>query len=419
MEAETRTKTGSGWLWAVLLVAALAAPLWFVHVLDRTLGPTKSDLLPRWVGTQAALEGKDPYSPEVLGRIQTAFYGHPLQAGDAANPEKFLYPATVVLFLAPLARLTWNETRLVYLVVVVPLLAGSLWMTARSSARAAGRFRTLLLVGFALCSWPVMWGLRMQQLSLPVAILLFAALYGLTRGREVAAGILLAAATMKPQMALPVLLWLLVWALAQRRWRLMAAFAGALAAELAATEWLVPGWFGHWRASLGGYSTLATPPLEHWLGGGVGGVLTGALALACAVVVWRLRQSAADSLAFQKATGLVLAMTVCLIPTNLTLIYNYVLLFPALVLLIFGRPRGKAARVVRVLALAQLALDFAVLAAAALSDAVGHLSAYLGFLVFSDYLLPVLVTMALLLEMAPLMRGVGAEMAAPMEAART
>lgn len=406
-----------GVVWVALLIAALAAGLWFVHVLDRTLPATRSDLLPRWVGTQAALEGKDPYSPEVTRRIQTVFYGHALTATDRANPEAFYYPATVVVILAPLARLTWNETRLVYLLLVCPLLAWSLWLCARSVAPEAGRVQRVLLVGFALCSWPAMWGLRMQQLSLPVAILIFAAWYLLARGRAAVPGILLALATIKPQLVLPVLLWLLVWAIAGRRWRLIAWFAATLAVLLGATEWLAPGWCGHWLASLGGYGAYATPPLEHLLGRRLGLAATAAMAGWSAVALWRLRRSAADSRAFVVAMSLALATTVCLVPTNLTLIYNYVLLFPAVVLLILWKPGSRVAGTIRLLALARLGLDFAVLAGAAVSDAAGHFSAALGFLVFSDYLLPVLVTAGLLVEMVPVLRAARAGAGARMEAA--
>ncbi len=45
-----------------------------------------------------------------------------------------------------------------------------------------------------------------------------------------APGLLLALATVKPQLVLPLFLWLLLWAIGRRQWTLIASFSGTLAA---------------------------------------------------------------------------------------------------------------------------------------------------------------------------------------------
>ena len=386
--------------WLLVLAAVVAAPLWYIHIINRYLPSTKSDLLARWVGTRAALRGEDPYSPQVLREIQTAYYGAPLAPGDGANPQAFLYPAPVVLLLAPLAKLPWDGARLAFLLLAAPLLGWSLWLCLKSLSLPGRGWQSAAILICCFFSWPVMWGLRVQQMTLlPVASLVFIAWFLLTRGDAVLPGLLLAVATIKPQLVLPLLLWLFLWAGLRRRWTLAAAYAGGVAALSLATELVVPGWFGHWRASLSHYrdATHTALSLEHVLGHWAGLTLTALLAAASAAALWRLRRNAPELREFGLAVSLALATTVCLLPTNAPLIYNDVLLVPGCLVLIFSRPRGAAAAIARALALAQVGWDFLVLWAAAGSDAVGHMPAVLALLPFQDFLLPELVTLALIL----------------------
>lgn len=378
-----------------------AATLWYVHMLNRHIPSQRSGLLPRWIGTRAALQGQDPYSPEVLRQIQTAFYGHPLSATDPANPEAFFYPAPLILLLAPLAPLSWEGARLVFLLTVGPLLALSFWLCIRTLRIRAGPAAQATLLALAFFSWPSVWGLRVLQLTLPVAALLLISWFLIARGRQAAPGILLGLVTIKPQLVLPVLAWLLLWSLMRGRWRLIVSFAATEALLLAGTQLIVPGWFGHWIASLHNYTsvTQTAMPLEHLLGRWLGFALTLTIAASCAAIVWKLRRADPDSPEFGQAMSLLLATTVCLVPTNPPLIYNYVLLVPGCLVLAFSRHDGAFASILRVLALAQLGLDCAAITLAALADVLGHPIAVLSMLPFLDYFLPPLVAGALVARM--------------------
>ncbi|MGA8528269.1 MAG: glycosyltransferase 87 family protein [Acidobacteriaceae bacterium] len=399
---------------AVLLTLLVAATLWYVHMLNRQIPGQRSGLLPRWIGTRAALQGHDPYSPEVLRQIQTAFYGHPLHPADRMNPEAFFYPAPLVLLLAPLAPLSWEGARLAFLWTVGPLLALSFWLCIRTLRIRVGTAAQMALLALAFFSWPSIWGLRLLQLTAPVAALIFISWFLIARGRQVVPGVLLALITIKPQLVLPVLVWLFLWSLLRQRWKLIGAFAATEALLLSATQLVVPGWFGHWLASLHNYTgvTQTAIPLEHLLGHWLGLALTLILAGSCAAILWKLRRANADSPEFGHAMSLILATTVCLVPTNPPLIYNYVLLVPGCLVLAFPPHDGVVASVMRVLALAQLGLDCAAITLAALADILGHPVAVLSLLPFLDYLLPPLVAGALLVR---LMLPLGAAQSSPAE----
>jgi hypothetical protein len=387
-------------IWVALLAAVVACPLIYLHIIDvRYMPSSHSDLLPRWVGTQAALHGEDPYSAEVLRRIQIAYYGRPLTPADHVSPQAFFYPAYIIVLLAPLAALSWPAARLVFLLVTCPLLAWSFWLCMRTLQLPASWRRRVVVLVFACFSWPVIWGLRQQQPAFPVAIAIFAAFFLLSRRRQMLPGVLLAMATIKPQLVLPLLAWVLLWAVLRRMWVFIGSFAGTFALLLAATERIVPGWFPSWLAQMREYTgtTHTALPLEWTLGHWPGVVVTGIIAAGSAVALWQMRRCEPDSLQFGLAVSLALATAVTLILADPSMMYNNILLFPACLILIFRKTDGPVAGVVRILALAQLGWDYVAVPLTILGESSGKLSGVWISLPFRDYLLPSLATLSVLI----------------------
>jgi hypothetical protein len=390
-------------LWLVLLAVAAASSLIYLHIVNAHYMPSShSDLLPRWVGTRAALQGEDPYSAEVLRRIQIAYYGRPLTAADHVNPQAFFYPATIIVLLAPLAAVSWPAARLIFLLVTCPLLAWSFWLCMRTLQLPASRMGRAVVMGFALFSWAVIWALRQQQPGLPVVIALFLAFFLLSRRRQALPGILLALATIKPQLVLPLLLWLLVWAVLRRMWPFVASFTGAFALLLAATEWIVPGWFTQWRAQMRTYAAIThtSMPLEWSFGHWPGIAVTLVIAAASALALWRLRRCEPDSPQFALAVSLALATTTTLILGDPSLIYNDILLFPACLILIFQKREGLLASAIRILALVQLVWDYVAPPLAIVGESHSRSSGFWISLPFRDYFLPTLATLSVLIAAA-------------------
>jgi hypothetical protein len=373
------------------VLGLLAAALWHLHLDDYQIPFNYSDLLPRWAGTRLALAGGDPYNYPVLSAMQAAYH---------VTPQPFLYPAQVVVWLLPLALLGLLTAQIVFLAVATPLFAWSLWAAMQTLGLPASRQLRVWVLMLGCVWWPVMWALRLQQFTLVVAALIFIAWGLLARGRQVVPGVLLALATIKPQLLLPLLAWLLVWGILRRRWMLMGSFAATLAILLAATEKMVPGWVPHWLAAVHNYSDArhTAPPLMMMFGHWVGMVLTAGLVLAAAVALLRLLRCEAGSREFMLALSLMLATTLCMVSAAQTMIYNDVLLFPALVTLIFARPGDRVADAFRFFALLLLAWDFATVPIAAAAELLTGPAAFWNAFPFMDLALPVLVTLALAVE---------------------
>src|SRR5437588_553006 len=111
------------------------------------------------------------------------------------------------------------------------------------------------------------------------------------------AGLLLALSTIKPQLVVPLLIFLFLWVMGdwRRRWPLLASFSLAMACLVAAGQWLLPGWIGKFMAALAAYRqyTGGVSILENLLTPLGGMVLTAGLLVVLAFLGWKLRRAPA------------------------------------------------------------------------------------------------------------------------------
>jgi len=338
-------------LWLFLAAAVCAVGMW--TYVERVLIPHQisdatahdrprgnlSDLYPRWLGArELLLHGRDPYSAEVTREIQAGYYGRPLDPSRPADPkdqQAFAYPAYVVFYLAPTVRLHFEIVQRAFFWILVGITAASVFLWLRVLGWTVAPSVQAAMVALTLSSQPVLQGLKLQQFSLFVAAMCAASMALLAAGCLIPAGILLALATIKPQLVLPLLLWLGLWSLGdlRRRYRLAASFLIVMAVLCAASEWFLPHWIGRFWHAAGAYLqyTQAAPILESVLPYPWGRLLEVLFAGITAVVCWKQRKQAENTGAFQSSACLVMALTVLTVPTFS--LYNQALLLPAILLI--------------------------------------------------------------------------------------
>ena len=369
-----------GWL-AVLAAALCAAGM--VLYLQRVVIPHQiadsalrgsprgnlSDLYPRWLGARELLQhGRDPYAPDLTREIQAGYYGRALDAArpnDPKDEQRFAYPLYVVFLLAPTTGLDFGVVQSGFFWFLLLITLGAALLCLRLvqwSPPGPVVFAILLLT---IGSPAVAQALKLRQLSLLVAAMVFVALYFIRTDRLLGAGVLLALSTIKPQLLCLLLLWLALWTMAdwRRRYRLLAAFAVTLLALVVASELALPGWIPRFWDAVQQYQryTGGTSVLSRMISPAAG-VTAAILSLAgTSLAAWRDRAAAADSPAFVRTTALVLAVTVLVVPMFAP--YNQILLLP--VLLLAARDResiwnsGAAGRGLLVLTLVAMAWPWA------------------------------------------------------------
>ena len=298
-----------------------------------------SDLYPRWLGARELLRhGRNPYSQEITREIQQGYYGRPLDPARPQDPKDqqgFAYPVYVVFLLAPTVDFPFEVVETGFRWFLIALAAASVFLWLRV-VRWKLSFGFLCILAILALGWlPTVQGIKLQQLSLLVAGLLAACAASLAGGWLLAAGSLLALATIKPQLTWPLILWLLVWAVSRwrSRRRFVFGFVIVMMLLLAGAEWVLPGWLGMFVAGIGQYHRYTqNQSVLVWMFGVIAGRILEVLCLiAAATLGWRSRQQPATSPEFGRATALILALTVVIVPMFAP--YNQVLLLPAILVL--------------------------------------------------------------------------------------
>jgi hypothetical protein len=334
-----------------------------------------SDLYPRWLGArELLLHRRDPYSDDITREIQSGYYGRPIdpsRPNDPKDQQAFAYPLYVAIVLAPTVGLPFALVQRGFLWLLVGLTTASVLLWFR-----ALRWRvpvTTQAVGIILVlgCFPAIQGFKLQQLTLLVTALVAASLYAVAQRYFVWAGILLALASIKPQLIFLVAFWLLTWVCGnwKERQRLFWSFGIAMVVLIAGSEWLLPGWIEEFRRASaayyhytgGGRSVLDVMLTPMW-GRGVSAVLVAA----AVAILWRVRRADESTAEYQWSLALVMAVTLAVIPMFAP--YNQLLLLPAVMWIAREiRPLWNKGRLTRFLvAVVAITIAWPWLAAAAL-----------------------------------------------------
>jgi hypothetical protein len=344
---------------ALLLALLVAASTWFY--VNRILRAQQiadaaahsrprgnlSDLYPRWLGARELLRrGRNPYSAEITREIQRGYYGRPLdpaRADDPKDQQGFAYPAYVVFLLAPTVDLPFDVVQKGFRWLLVGLAVATVFLWLHVLRWRASLGMAVIFIVLMLGWLPMVQGIKLQQLSLLVAGLLAVCGACLAGGWLFLAGGLLALATIKPQLTWPLVLWLLLWSSSdwRARRRFVFGFGLGMLLLLGGAQLMLPGWLRMFAESIGQYHRYTqNQSVLVWLFGSIAGrILEAGSMLVCAICVWRVRGELATSAAFGRAFGLVLALTVVVVPMFAP--YNQVLLAPAILALLRSESEGN------------------------------------------------------------------------------
>jgi hypothetical protein len=300
-----------------------------------------SDLYPRWLGTQELLlHHRNPYSPEVTREIQVGYYGRALDADRAEDPKDqqgFAYPVYVAFFLAPTIFFSFAIVKSLFGWFLAVLTCATVFLWLRVLQWKPPTVILVILLVLTLGCFPTAQGIKLQQLTLVVCALIAGSAVLIACDYLVLAGILLASATVKPQVVVLLIPWILLWAGCEwrNRKRFFVGFSVTTLLLLGGGELISPGWIGQFRSALTAYRQYTGgggSVLETLISPLAGKLLGACLVLGLVVVCWKSRHALATSSQFSCTMALVLAVTVTVIP--MTAPYNQLLLLPAIYLLV-------------------------------------------------------------------------------------
>ena len=289
-----------------------------------------ADFFIEWQGSRVAfgledIGTHDPYSDAATHLIQLGSKGHLVGADE--DQLAFVYPLYRVFYSAPFAPLPfdlaaalWMGLSLVaygWAVGTLPRLLG--WRFARRIGL------TLAYWAVAMVAFPSFSALMLGQALLLVVAFLLGGYICIKDGRDATAGVFLALATVKPQLAFVVIPFALGWAIYHRRWRLVLGFGLTLSLLCAASFALMPDWVGAFISGATRYPSykptltapgflsraLGIPDIFGWL-------LWIVVAVSSLWLLWRLRRDVRGQ-GFDLAFMLAVVLTLWLPPqTNMS-----------------------------------------------------------------------------------------------------
>ncbi len=263
-------------------------------------------------------------------------YLDPARPDDPKDQQGFAYPVYVVFLLAPTVNLPFEVVQVAFRWLLFGIAAAVILLSLHVLKWKVSRLWSAFFI-VAMLGWlPVVQGIKLQQLSLVVAALLAGTAACVASGWLLCAGALMALATIKPQLAWPMVLWLLVWTVSdwRSRRRYAIAFAFVIVLLLGGAELILPGWLRLFIQAIGQYHqyTQNQSVLVWMFGPFVGRALEVLSVLACGMYVWKVRRYPASSPEFGTAFVLVMALTVVVVPMFAP--YNQILLVPAILILV-------------------------------------------------------------------------------------
>ena len=294
-----------GYLLFILILSTVLVGLTWVNFRYSLQNSGGSDFLPRWLGTrQFRLTGQSPYSDQTSEQIQQQFYGR------AAHPDEdqvlFVYPFYSIFILAPFSLIPdYNIARAVWMTALEIAVLGIALIGVRLSRWKPGPLGLGFLMLFALLYYYDLRALINANASILIALFVFAAFLAVRAGEDAWAGFLLALATIKPQMVVLLLVFIIIWSISNCRNLIIWSLFGNLALMIAISSLLIPDWIWQMLRQVianPGYPLPNTPRaiFMEWLPG-VGEQLGWALLILVATMLiweWQLARREGFSLVF-------------------------------------------------------------------------------------------------------------------------
>ena len=228
----------------VVLSAVLLIGLTYFNLQYSRTNPGGNDFLVHWVGTRAFFtEGISPYSDEAAIRIQTLAYGRPAEAGE--HELRVAYPLYSMLMFLPFALISdFTTARALWMTLLECTLVIIMFLSIRL---ADWKPRPLLLA--AMFVFGLLWYHSLRPLIngnavILIALFIIGGLTALKNGQDELAGLLFALSTIKPQVVVVFYLFILLWGIRKRRFKVVGWMVGVvvlmvLTAALFQSDWIL------------------------------------------------------------------------------------------------------------------------------------------------------------------------------------
>ena len=227
---------------AVLCLVLIAAESFAVYTVFTSKFPGGNDFFVRWLGgREFLLHGTNPYDRSIAEQAQIAMFGR-LATPEDKDQAYFAYPLYTLYFFWPLSLLPYAWAQAIWMTLLQFMLLGVTILSIRLAGWSPPKWLFWLTLFWGIFFYNGARTIILGQFSVLVGLALLLALWAVESRRDILAGICLAVTTIKPQMVVLVVIFLLIWALFQLRWRIILSFGLSMLTLLLSSMLLVPTW---------------------------------------------------------------------------------------------------------------------------------------------------------------------------------
>lgn len=227
---------------AVLCLVLIAAESFAVYTVFTSKFPGGNDFFVRWLGgREFLLHGTNPYDSSIAEQAQIAMFGR-LATPEDKDQAYFAYPLYTLYFFWPLSLLPYAWAQAIWMTLLQFMLLGVTILSIRLAGWSPPKWLFWLTLFWGIFFYNGARTIILGQFSVLVGLALLLALWAVESRRDILAGICLAVTTIKPQMVVLVVIFLLIWALFQLRWRIVLSFGLSMLTLLLSSMLLVPTW---------------------------------------------------------------------------------------------------------------------------------------------------------------------------------
>jgi hypothetical protein len=196
----------------------------------------------QWVSLRGfLLDGVSPYSQESVNRTQREVYGRLARAGE--DPLRFVSPLYSAVIFFPIALISDIEmARAVWMTVLEVALLLLAYFSIRLVNWRPGLAGLILFFLFAVFWFHSLQPLIEGDAIILVALMLVGGLIAIRNGSDELAGLLLGLATIKVNVILLPLVFILLWAVGHRRWTIVWWTGGTTLLLGSIAALLLPDW---------------------------------------------------------------------------------------------------------------------------------------------------------------------------------
>jgi hypothetical protein len=222
----------------IILVIIMAA--FFIANSQEYFRANGSDFFSLWLAPHFLLEGKDPYSQDEW------VPAHALYGAKWVSDSTFLYPLPLAIILIPLGFLPLEYAAVLWIAMaILAIVIACLGILSDWNIRFSYTFIIPIILGVFLFR-SIAESLRLGQIDWMILLCLFIGLYFWNKQRWFAGGMIMGLTVLKPQLGVPLLLFLSLWLILRKLWSGLIG-EGVIVLGLFAGGWIVNhSWLWQW-----------------------------------------------------------------------------------------------------------------------------------------------------------------------------